>query len=143
MMISLLNRVFQLQTLPAMLHTRLDIDFQGIVQCLRKQFRHSSSSLSSGTAQSTHRPLYLKHPSTWTIHPRRSSTSDHQPGLTSRALFENYDQDLKQLIGSLKGKLEGDVKQLKGGMSSLSPDEMRLMNRTAKVCTEEGIGGTR
>jgi hypothetical protein len=41
------------------------------------------------------------------------------PVLTSRALFENYDQDLKQLIASLKGKLEGDVKQLKGGMSSL------------------------
>jgi hypothetical protein len=40
--------------------------------------------------------------------------------LTSRALFENYDQDLKQLIASLKGKLEGDVKQLKGGMSSLT-----------------------
>ena len=41
--------------------------------------------------------------------------------LTSRALFENYDQDLKQLIASLKGKLEGDVKQLKGGMPSLCP----------------------
>jgi hypothetical protein len=39
--------------------------------------------------------------------------------LISRALFENYDQDLKQLIASLKGKLEGDVKQLKGGMYSL------------------------
>lgn len=32
-----------------------------------------------------------------------------------RALFENYDEDLKQLLTSLKAKLEGDVKQLKGG----------------------------
>ncbi|RXK35188.1 vesicle transport through interaction with t-SNAREs 1 [Tremella mesenterica] len=30
------------------------------------------------------------------------------------ALFENYDEDFKQLLASLKGKLEGDVKQLKG-----------------------------
>jgi hypothetical protein len=61
--------------------------------------------------------------------------------LTSRALFENYDQDLKQLIASLKGKLEGDVKQLKGGMCSLSPGLAALMNRTTKVCAEEGLGG--
>ena len=31
------------------------------------------------------------------------------------ALFENYDEDLKQLLANLKSKLEGDVKQLKGG----------------------------
>jgi hypothetical protein len=62
--------------------------------------------------------------------------------LTSRALFENYDQDLKQLIASLKGKLEGDVKQLKGGMSSLSPGSAGLMNRTEKICAEESLGGT-
>ncbi|WWC92820.1 uncharacterized protein L201_007779 [Kwoniella dendrophila CBS 6074] len=30
------------------------------------------------------------------------------------ALFENYDEDFKQLLASLKSKLEGDVKQLKG-----------------------------
>ncbi|TXT13686.1 hypothetical protein VHUM_01053 [Vanrija humicola] len=30
------------------------------------------------------------------------------------ALFENYDEDLNQLLSSLKNKLEGDVKQLKG-----------------------------
>lgn len=30
------------------------------------------------------------------------------------ALFENYDEDLKQLVDSLKRKLEGDVKTLKG-----------------------------
>jgi len=60
--------------------------------------------------------------------------------LTSSALFENYDQDLKQLIASLKGKLEGDVKQLKGGMSSLSLGPAGLMNRTTKVCAEEGLG---
>ncbi|RSH93318.1 hypothetical protein EHS25_007672 [Saitozyma podzolica] len=30
------------------------------------------------------------------------------------ALFENYDEDLKSLLASLKGKLDGDVKQLKG-----------------------------
>ncbi|ORY34731.1 t-SNARE [Naematelia encephala] len=30
------------------------------------------------------------------------------------ALFENYDEDFKQLVASLKGKLEGDVKTLKG-----------------------------
>jgi hypothetical protein len=57
-------------------------------------------------------------------------------------LFENYDQDLKQLIASLKGKLEGDVKQLKGGMSSLSPGSAGLMNRTEKICVEESFGGT-
>jgi hypothetical protein len=34
---------------------------------------------------------------------------------TLSALFENYDEDLKQLVESLKGKLEGDVKALKGG----------------------------
>jgi len=56
-------------------------------------------------------------------------------------LFENYDQDLKQLIASLKGKLEGDVKQLKGGMSSLLLGLARLMGRTEKVCVEEGVGG--
>jgi hypothetical protein len=31
------------------------------------------------------------------------------------ALFENYDEDFKQLLASLKGKLDGDVKLLKGG----------------------------
>jgi hypothetical protein len=31
------------------------------------------------------------------------------------ALFESYDEDFKQLVASLKGKLEGDVKLLKGG----------------------------
>jgi hypothetical protein len=31
------------------------------------------------------------------------------------ALFENYDEDLKLLLASLKGKLEGDVRQLEGG----------------------------
>lgn len=35
------------------------------------------------------------------------------------ALFENYDEDLKQLISSLKAKLEGDVKALKGGEGHL------------------------
>ncbi|UOH82933.1 hypothetical protein LQV05_005646 [Cryptococcus neoformans] len=30
------------------------------------------------------------------------------------ALFENYDEDLKQLFGSLKGKLDGEVKSLTG-----------------------------
>ncbi|KAK8849702.1 hypothetical protein IAR55_005037 [Kwoniella newhampshirensis] len=30
------------------------------------------------------------------------------------ALFENYDEDFKQLLASLKGKLDGDVKSLKG-----------------------------
>ncbi|KAK1923651.1 hypothetical protein DB88DRAFT_511189 [Papiliotrema laurentii] len=30
------------------------------------------------------------------------------------ALFENYDEDFKQLLKSLKAKLEGDVKQLQG-----------------------------
>ncbi|KAI9638901.1 t-SNARE [Dioszegia hungarica] len=30
------------------------------------------------------------------------------------ALFESYDEDFKALLASLKGKLEGDVKQLKG-----------------------------
>ncbi|WVR08026.1 hypothetical protein IAU60_005070 [Kwoniella sp. DSM 27419] len=30
------------------------------------------------------------------------------------ALFETYDEDFKQLLASLKGKLEGDVRQLKG-----------------------------
>ncbi|CAD6565410.1 MAG: hypothetical protein TREMPRED_001166 [Tremellales sp. Tagirdzhanova-0007] len=30
------------------------------------------------------------------------------------ALFENYDEDFKQLLTSLKGKLEGDIKALKG-----------------------------
>jgi hypothetical protein len=63
----------------------------------------------------------LKHPQDGQF----TYASPHRPYpsavLTSRALFENYDQDLKQLIASLKGKLEGDVKQLKGGMSSLSP----------------------
>ncbi len=34
------------------------------------------------------------------------------------ALFENYDEDLKQLLASLKGKLDGDVKALKGGRRS-------------------------
>jgi hypothetical protein len=34
------------------------------------------------------------------------------------ALFESYDEDFKALLASLKGKLEGDVKQLKGGASS-------------------------
>lgn len=31
------------------------------------------------------------------------------------ALFENYDEDLKQLFGSLKGKLDGEAKSLIGG----------------------------
>lgn len=31
------------------------------------------------------------------------------------ALFENYDEDLKQLFGSLKGKLDGEAKSLTGG----------------------------
>lgn len=35
--------------------------------------------------------------------------------LTSSALFENYDDDLKQLVAGLKGKLDGDVQTLRGG----------------------------
>lgn len=31
------------------------------------------------------------------------------------ALFENYDEDLKQLFGSLKSKLDGEAKSLTGG----------------------------
>jgi hypothetical protein len=49
---------------------------------------------------------------------RSANLIDSCRELTSRALFENYDEDLKQLIASLKGKLEGDVKQLKGGQYS-------------------------
>jgi hypothetical protein len=56
------------------------------------------------------------HSSRWTTHQRQFPIILECLILTYRALFENYDQDLKQLIASLKGKLEGDVKQLKGGM---------------------------
>lgn len=38
----------------------------------------------------------------------------------SSALFENYDDDLKQLLASLKNKLDGDVKELRGGEAVLS-----------------------
>ncbi len=31
------------------------------------------------------------------------------------ALFENYDEDFKTLVNSLKVKLDGEVKELKGG----------------------------
>jgi vesicle transport through interaction with t-SNAREs protein 1 len=40
-------------------------------------------------------------------------------------LFENYDEDLKAMLQSLKGKLEGDVKQLKGGKPSTSIGRLR------------------
>lgn len=33
----------------------------------------------------------------------------------ARALFDNYDEDLKQLLAGLKSKLEKDVKAVKGG----------------------------
>lgn len=53
---------------------------------------------------------------------RQRALNEHEANARS-ALFENYDEDLKQLIASLKGKLEGDVKQLKGGKLA-SPDEI-------------------
>lgn len=58
------------------------------------------------------------------------------------ALFENYDEDLKQLFGSLKDKLDGEAKSLTGGEAlnmslcrfiSLFPD------RTTESSTEKGV----
>lgn len=49
---------------------------------------------------------------------------DPQTLTSTSALFENYDEDLNQLLSSLKGKLEGDVKQLKGGESTSSAAEL-------------------
>lgn len=37
-------------------------------------------------------------------------------GSSIRALFENYDEDFKSLLKGLKAKLDGDVRQLKGGV---------------------------
>jgi hypothetical protein len=119
----------------------LDIDFQGIVEILRKLLRHSSLSSSSLLFNLSTILFILETSSRWTIHLRKYTPSFFPAVLTPRALFENYDQDLKQLISSLKGKLEGDVKQLKGGMSSVSPGLAALMSRTTKVCAEEGVGG--
>lgn len=46
-----------------------------------------------------------------------SLDADWQPFLLpfNRALFDNYDEDLKQLLAGLKSKLENEVKAVKGG----------------------------
>lgn len=104
---------------PLLLITRSDVDFQGIqVHGLRNTstlLLRRSSPLSCSLS-TLHLHPWNTHPR-WTTHLRQSPLYPSiVPYLLSRALFENYDQDLKQLITSLKGKLEGDVKQLKGGM---------------------------
>jgi hypothetical protein len=124
-----------------LLYTRLDIDFQGRVRGYyvnNSATRHCPPPLCSIYSLLT----ILETSSRWTIHLRKSTSSFSSAVLTSRALFENYDQDLKQLISSLKGKLEGDVKQLKGGMYSLSPGSAGLTKRTEKICSEESFRGT-
>ena len=50
----------------------------------------------------------------------------------SRALFENYDEDFKSLISSLKQKLEGGaIRDLSGGTSFPPAYKARLSNRTS------------
>lgn len=58
------------------------------------------------------------------------------------ALFENYDEDLKQLFGSLKDKLDGEAKSLTGG-EALNISLCRLislsLDRTTEGGTEKGV----
>ena len=104
-----------------LLNTRSDVDFQGIqVHKLRNK---STLPLRRSSPLRCLSTLYLypwNTQSRWTTHLRQSAFQSIVPHSLPRALFENYDQDLKQLITSLKGKLEGDVKQLKGGMYPFS-----------------------
>lgn len=58
------------------------------------------------------------------------------------ALFENYDEDLKQLFGSLKDKLDGEAKSLTGGEAlnmSLYQFISPFLDRTTEGGTEKGV----